>query len=144
MKLRYMRCNINMEVTEFRIGQSGTFSKTLTQTDVYSYAGISGDFNPVHVNEMEAKNSLFGKQVVHGMLTASLISTVIGTVMPGKGSIYLGQNLKFLKPVFFGDTITAVVTVLEIDVERSVLKLQTQEFNQYNDMVVDGTAMVKL
>lgn len=144
MKLRYMRCNINMEVTEFRIGQSGTFSKTLTQTDVYSYAGISGDFNPVHVNEMEAKNSLFGKQVVHGMLTASLISTVIGTVMPGKGSIYLGQNLKFLKPVFFGDTITAVVTVLEIDVERSVLKLQTQEFNQYNDMVVDGTAMVKI
>ena len=139
-----MRCNINMEVTEFRIGQSGTFSKTLTQTDVYSYAGISGDFNPVHVNEMEAKNSLFGKQVVHGMLTASLISTVIGTVMPGKGSIYLGQNLKFLKPVFFGDTITAVVTVLEIDVERSVLKLQTQEFNQYNDMVVDGTAMVKI
>lgn len=133
-----------MEVTEFRIGQSGTFSKTLTQTDVYSYAGISGDFNPVHVNEMEAKNSLFGKQVVHGMLTASLISTVIGTVMPGKGSIYLGQNLKFLKPVFFGDTITAVVTVLEIDVERSVLKLQTQEFNQYNDMVVDGTAMVKI
>jgi len=133
-----------MEVTEFRIGQSGTFSKTLTQTDVYSYAGISGDFNPVHVNEMEAKNSLFGKQVVHGMLTASLISTVIGTVMPGKGSIYLGQNLKFLKPVFFGDTITAVVTVLEIDVERSVLKLQTQEFNQYNDMVVDGTAMVKM
>lgn len=144
MKLRYMRCNINMEVTEFRIGQSGTFSKTLTQTDVYSYAGISGDFNPVHVNEMEAKNSLFGKQVVHGMLTASLISTVIGTVMPGKGSIYLGQNVKFLKPVFFGDTITAVVTVLEIDVERSVLKLQTQEFNQYNDMVVDGTAMVKI
>lgn len=133
-----------MEVTEFRIGQSGTFSKTLTQTDVYSYAGISGDFNPVHVNEMEAKNSLFGKQVVHGMLTASLISTVIGTVMPGKGSIYLGQNVKFLKPVFFGDTITAVVTVLEIDVERSVLKLQTQEFNQYNDMVVDGTAMVKI
>lgn len=133
-----------MNITDFKIGQSGSFSKTLTQTDVYMYAGICGDFNPVHVNEVEAGKSIFGKQVVHGMLSASLISTVIGTIMPGKGSIYLGQNLKFVKPVFFGDTITAVVTIIGIDDYKNILELQTQEFNQNNELVVDGTARVKI
>ena len=133
-----------MNITDFKIGQSGSFSKTLTQTDVYMYAGICGDFNPVHVNEVEAGKSIFGKQVVHGMLSATLISTVIGTIMPGKGSIYLGQNLKFVKPVFFGDTITAVVTIIGIDDYKNILELQTQEFNQNNELVVDGTARVKI
>lgn len=133
-----------MNITDFKIGQSGSFSKTLTQTDVYIYAGVCGDFNPVHVNEVEAGKSIFGKQVVHGMLSASLISTVIGTIMPGKGSIYLGQNLKFVKPVFFGDTITAVVTIIGIDDYKNILELQTQEFNQNNELVVDGTARVKI
>ena len=133
-----------MNITDFKIGQSGSFSKTLTQTDVYMYAGICGDFNPVHVNEVEAGKSIFGKQVVHGMLSASLISTVIGTIMPGKGSSYLGQNLKFVKPVFFGDTITAVVTIIGIDDYKNILELQTQEFNQNNELVVDGTARVKI
>lgn len=133
-----------MNIADFKIGQSGSFSKTLTQTDVYMYAGICGDFNPVHVNEVEAGKSIFGKQVVHGMLSASLISTVIGTIMPGKGSIYLGQNLKFVKPVFFGDTITAVVTIIGIDDYKNILELQTQEFNQNNELVVDGTARVKI
>lgn len=133
-----------MNITDFKIGQSGSFSKTLTQTDVYMYAGVCGDFNPVHVNEVEAGKSIFGKQVVHGMLSASLISTVIGTIMPGKGSIYLGQNLKFVKPVFFGDTITAVVTIIGIDDYKNILELQTQEFNQNNELVVDGTARVKI
>lgn len=133
-----------MDIANFKIGQSGSFSKTLTQSDVYMYAGISGDFNPVHVNSVEAETSIFGRQVVHGMLTASLISTVIGTVMPGNGSIYLGQDLKFVKPVFFGDTITAVVTVVGIDEKRKILELRTQEFNQNQDLVVDGTAKVKI
>lgn len=133
-----------MDIASFKIGQKGFFSKTLTQTDVYMYAGISGDFNPVHVNEVEAEKSIFRKQVVHGMLTASLISTVIGTIMPGKGSIYLGQNLKFIKPVFFGDTITAVVTITGIIKEKNILELETQEFNQNGELVVDGMAKVKI
>ena len=76
------------------------------------------------------------------MLTASLISTVIGTVMPGPGSIYLGQNLKFVKPVFFGDTITAVVTVMAIDNEKGILELKTEEYNQRDELVIKGTAKV--
>ena len=131
-----------MNVDNFKVGQSGRFSKTLTQSDVYSFAGIVGDFNPVHINEIEAKNSIFKKQVVHGMLTASLISTVIGTIMPGPGSIYLGQNLKFVKPVFFGDTITAVVTVMAIDNEKGILELKTEEYNQRDELVIKGTAKV--
>ena len=128
----------------FQIGESGSFSKTLTQTDVYNYAGICGDFNPVHINAEEAKNSIFQKQVCHGMLTASLISTVIGTIMPGPGSIYLGQTLKFLKPVFFGDTITATVTVIDINEEKGILTLKTEESNQNGDLVVAGEAKVKI
>ncbi len=129
---------------EFYVGQSGSFSKTLMQSDVYQFAGIVGDFNPVHMNEVEARNSIFGKQVCHGMLTASLISTVIGTVMPGQGSIYLGQTLKFLKPVFFGDTITATVTVTDIDEEKGILTLKTEETNQNDVLVVVGEAKVKV
>lgn len=129
---------------EFYVGQSGSFSKTLMQSDVYQFAGIVGDFNPVHMNEVEARNSIFGKQVCHGMLTASLISTVIGTVMPGQGSIYLGQTLKFLKPVFFGDTITATVTVTDIDEEKGILTLKTKETNQNDVLVVVGEAKVKV
>ena len=129
---------------EFYVGQSGSFSKTLMQSDVYQFAGIVGDFNPVHMNEVEARNSIFGKQVYHGMLTASLISTVIGTVMPGQGSIYLGQTLKFLKPVFFGDTITATVTVTDIDEEKGILTLKTEETNQNDVLVVVGEAKVKV
>lgn len=129
---------------EFYVGQSGSFSKTLMQSDVYQFAGIVGDFNPVHMNEVEARNSIFGKQVCHGMLTASLISTVIGTVMPGQGSIYLGQTLKFLKPVFFGDTITATVTITDIDKEKGILTLKTEETNQNDVLVVVGEAKVKV
>lgn len=129
---------------KYYVGQSGSFSKTLMQSDVYQFAGIVGDFNPVHMNAVEAQNSIFGKQVCHGMLTASLISTVIGTVMPGQGSIYLGQTLKFLKPVFFGDTITATVTVTAIDEEKGILTLKTEETNQNHVLVVVGEAKVKV
>lgn len=128
----------------FYIGQQGSFSKTLMQSDVYQFAGIIGDFNPMHVNAVEAKDSIFGKQVCHGMLTASLISTVIGTVMPGAGSVYMSQNLKFLKPVFFGDTITATVTIIGIDEKRNLLQLKTEETNQEGILVVSGEATVKI
>lgn len=129
---------------EYYIGQKGTFSKTITQSDVYNYAGISGDFNPIHINECEAEKSIFKKQICHGMLTASLISTVIGNIMPGKGSIYLEQNCRFVKPVFFGDTITAEVTVTAIDENKKILTLQTDEYNQTDEIVVKGMAKVKV
>lgn len=129
---------------DYYIGQKGTFSKTLIESDVYGYAGITGDFNPIHINRVEAQKSIFKKQVCHGMLTASLISTVIGTIMPGKGSVYLEQNCKFVKPVFLNDTITAEVTIVEIDEERRILTLQTDEYNQNHELVVTGNAKVKV
>ena len=93
------------------IGQKASFSKTITEGDVYSFAGLVGDFNSVHVNLIEAEKSMFGKRIAHGMLVGSFISTVLGMYLPGPGTIYLEQNCKFKNPVFMGDTITATVTV---------------------------------
>lgn len=135
----YQRCD-----DELYVGKSGSFSKTLTQSDAYNFAGICGDFNPIHINTNQANKMIFGKQVCHGMLTASLISTVIGTIMPGPGSIYLSQDIKFVRPVFFGDTITAIVTIINIDHNKGILTLKTKEYNQNNELVVDGQAKVKM
>lgn len=131
-------------MNKYYIGQRGTFSKTLMQSDVYNFAGICGDFNPIHIDAQVAAKSRFGKQVCHGMLTASLISTVIGNIMPGNGSVYLEQNTKFLRPVYFGDTITAKVEIVAIDAKKRILTLKTEEYNQANEMVVAGTAKVKV
>lgn len=127
-----------------KIGDYAEFSKTLTQCDVYEFAGITGDFNPVHVNSVAAKNSIFHKQVCHGMLTASLFSTVIGTKLPGQGSVYLEQNSKFLKPVYFNDTVTARLTVIDIDKDHGIVNLETNAFNQDGILVVTGNAKVKI
>lgn len=127
----------------FSIGQIAQFSKTISETDVYNFAGICGDFNPVHVNKVEAEKSIFGKQVVHGALVASLISTAIGMYLPGPGTIYMKQESKFLRPVYFGDTVTAIVEIVSID-ERQRATLRTQVINQRNECVIDGTALVKL
>lgn len=126
---------------ELYVGKEGKFTKTISEYDIYSFAGITGDFNPLHINIEEAKRSIFKKQVAHGMLVASLFSTVIGTIMPGKGSIYLSQNNQFLKPVFIGDTITAYVSVSQLEAEdRAVLK--TDAYNQNGECVIRGMANV--
>ncbi len=126
------------------IGQNASFAKTITETDVSMFAGISGDFNPVHINEEEARKSVFEKRIAHGMLSASLISTVLGMYLPGKGTIYLGQNLDFKKPVFIGDTITANAEVSEIiKPEKGIYKLKTWCVNQNDEVVIDGEAVVK-
>lgn len=125
-----------------RVGDTASFSKTVTETDVVLYAGISGDFNPVHVDAQAAKSSLFGQRIAHGMLSAGFISNVLGTQLPGPGSIYLGQELKFLKPVYIGDTVTAIVTVTERIVEKNRLKLSTVAINQRGETVITGTATV--
>lgn len=127
----------------FYEGKKGTFSKTISETDVYNFAGICGDFNPIHVNRIEAEKSFFGKQIVHGFLVASFISTVIGMQMPGPGTIYLGQKCKFLKPVYIGDTITAEVTIVSIDSKNNAV-LKTIVMNQDNVIVIEGEALVKL
>lgn len=129
---------------EIQMGDTGSVSKTITETDVILYAGITGDNNPVHVNDVEAKNSRFGQRIAHGMLTAGFISAVLGTCLPGKGTIYMGQTLKFLRPVLIGDTVTALAEVIEKNDEKRQIKFKTTVTNQEGKLVVDGEAQVML
>ena len=129
-------------IGEMKIGDSATFTKTISDTDIYLYAGISGDFNPAHVNQVEAEKGMFGKRIAHGMLSAGLISAVLGTMLPGPGTIYMGQELRFTKPVFVGDTITATITVAELIPEKNRAKLETVCTNQDGEVVIKGMATV--
>ena len=133
---------IGLTIDEIKIGDSASFQKTLTETDVYLYAGISGDINPAHINEEVMKDSMFSGRIAHGMLTASLISAVLGTQLPGPGTIYLGQELKFMAPVKFNDTIKATVKVIEKIEEKRRLVLETVCTNQAGTVVLSGKATV--
>lgn len=126
------------------IGQCESISKTITEKDVLEFAYITGDCNPIHVNEEEASKSIFGKRVAHGMLVGSLVSAVLGMKLPGKGTIYLEQVFKFLKPVFLEDTVTVIVTVDDIiNREKGIYKLSTIVKNQNDEITHDGYAVVK-
>lgn len=133
---------IGRKITEINIGDKASFEKTITETDVYLYAGITGDLNPAHINQISAEKSMFKGRIAHGMLTAGLISAVLGMYLPGPGTIYLGQELKFLAPVRFGDTIKAEVEVIEKNEERNRVKLKTTCTNQDGVIVLDGIATV--
>jgi len=124
------------------IGDTASLRKTITESDVYSFAGISMDFNPIHVDHEFARTTQFKQRIAHGILSASFISAVIGTTLPGKNTIYLGQNLKFTAPVFIGDTLTARVEVIEKIEAKKILKLKTDVVNQDNKVVVEGEATV--
>jgi 3-hydroxybutyryl-CoA dehydratase len=132
-----------MTFSELKIGQTATIQKTFSEADVTMFAGVSLDINPVHVSEGYAKDSLFGKRIVHGMLTASLISAVLGIQLPGPGTIYLGQELKFMAPVYLGDDITAKVEIIELRPEKKIVRLNTTCVNQDGKTVVSGVATVK-
>lgn len=124
------------------IGDKASFSKTISEADIYAFAGITGDFNPVHVDEQYAGKSRFKKRIAHGMLTASFISTVLGTDLPGANTIYLSQEVKFTAPSFIGDTLTAEVEVIEKRDDKNILTLKTIVTNQDGIVVVDGQARV--
>ena len=123
------------------LGDTAEFSKTFSEADIYLYAGISGDFNPAHVNEAYARNTYFKTRIAHGMLPAGLISAVIGTQLPGAGSIYMQQTLSFLAPVHMGDTITARVEVVE-KIDKKKVRLKTICTNQNEVIVLEGEAVV--
>ena len=131
-----------LTIDQLEVGQKASFTKTVTEADVYNYAGVSGDFNPAHMNEEYAKNTAFKTRIAHGMLSAGFISAVLGTQLPGPGTIYLNQDLRFTKPVHFGDTITATITVEELIKEKNRAILKTVCTNQDGDVVVEGTAKV--
>jgi 3-hydroxybutyryl-CoA dehydratase len=130
-------------IDEIKLGDKASVEKTISETDVYLYAGITGDFNPAHVNQVEAGKTRFNGRIAHGMLSAGLISAVLGTELPGPGAIYMGQELKFLAPVRIGDTIKAEVEVIEIIEEKNRIKLRTCCYNQNGEMVIEGMALVR-
>ena len=131
-------------INNWRVGDKACFSKTISETDVYLFAGITGDFNPVHVNQIIAENSFACTRIVHGALISGMVSTVIGMKLPGSGTIYMEQDSKFLRPVCIGDTIVATVVVEEvINNAKRVIKLRTYVKNQRDELVLDGYAIVK-
>ncbi|MBW2636540.1 MAG: MaoC family dehydratase [Deltaproteobacteria bacterium] len=129
-------------IVELGLHDKAEFAKTISETDIYLYAGVSGDFNPAHINEEYAKNTFFKTRIAHGMLSAGFISMVIGTKLPGPGTIYLDQCLKFLAPVRIGDTITARVEVIEIMNDKNKVRLKTDCINQDGITVLEGEAVV--
>jgi 3-hydroxybutyryl-CoA dehydratase len=127
---------------ELQPGDSASFSKTISEGDIYLFAGITGDFNPAHVNAPEAARGMFKQRIAHGMLTGSFISTVIAMKLPGPGTIYVGQDLQFRAPVFIGDTVTATVECTEKLDQRKWVKFKTTVTNQDGKVVVAGVATV--
>ncbi len=124
------------------IGDSASITKTITDADIHAFAEVTGDHNPLHLNDEYAAKTRFGRRIAHGMLSASLISAVLANELPGAGSVYLSQTLKFVKPVFPGDTVTARVTVIAIRDDKPITTLETVCMNQNNEPVLKGEATV--
>ncbi|MCC7054963.1 MAG: MaoC family dehydratase [Gemmatimonadaceae bacterium] len=127
----------------FVVGQSAQLERTLAEADVVAFAAVTGDHNPVHLDEAAAASSPFGGRIVHGMLTASLFSTLLATELPGPGVIYLSQTLNFLRPVRLGDTVVARVEITAIDAARRRITLSTTVLNARGKPVVSGEAVVQ-
>jgi 3-hydroxybutyryl-CoA dehydratase len=131
-------------MSKMKVGDSATSSLLITEDVIGKFAEASSDYNPIHLDEEHAKKSIFGKRIAHGMLAASVISSIIGNKLPGPGAIYLGQNLKFLAPVFIDDKVTATVEVISIRDDKPIISMRTICANQNGTIVVDGEATVRL
>lgn len=128
--------------TDFIVGEKARLSKVVTEADVEAIAEVTGDYNPVHVNEVFAQKTRFKGRIAHGMLSAGLISAVLGTKLPGAGAIYLSQSLNFLAPVRIGDEITAEVEVTKWREDKNIIHLETRCFNQKGKDVLSGEAVL--
>ena len=128
---------------DLTIGQTASLTKAFTEKDVELFAELSLDKNELHINDEYAKESIFKQRIVHGFLSGSLISAVIGTILPGKGAIYLHQDMDFKKPVYIGEEITAVVEVERLKEEKRICYLQTRCENREGEVKISGNAIVK-
>ncbi|MFL7810809.1 MAG: MaoC family dehydratase [Anaerolineae bacterium] len=126
----------------FYVGEQASLTKTVTDSDVATFAELIGDHNPIHTDDQYARNSRFGRRVAHGIFTGGLISAVLGNHLPGPGAIYLSQQLEFLAPVFIGDTITAIVEVTSWRPEKRIITCKTDAFNQEEKQVVTGQSVL--
>jgi 3-hydroxybutyryl-CoA dehydratase len=133
---------IGKTIDQISVGDAARFTKTIGESDIYLYAGITGDFNPAHVNEEFASKTFFKTRIAHGMLSAGLISTLLGTVLPGPGTIYLKQELEFTAPVKIGDTVTARVEVTQVEADKNRVTLDTTAVNSQGKTVIQGRAAV--
>jgi 3-hydroxybutyryl-CoA dehydratase len=133
---------IGKTIDQLGLGDKAEFTKTISESDIYLFAGLTGDLNPAHINEPYAQNTFFKARIAHGMLMAGFISAVIGMQLPGPGSIYIRQELNFLAPARIGDTITARVEVSQIQAEKNRITLRTTCTNQENKLVLDGEATI--
>jgi 3-hydroxybutyryl-CoA dehydratase len=129
-------------IEDIHVGDKAEFSKTVSESDIYQYAGITGDFNPAHINEHYAAGTFFKTRIAHGMLSAGFISNVLGNQLPGPGAVYIKQNLIFLAPVRIGDTITATAEVTNVLIEKNRVTLATRCVNQDGTLVIDGEAVL--
>ena len=128
---------------DLKLGMSALYSRTITDTDLRNFSGVTGDTNPMHLNEEYARETRFKRCIVHGMLTASMLSTVIGTKLPGPGGLYVSQTLNFKLPVYVGDTVYAKAEIIELLVERRRIRLSTT-CTVNNQIVLEGEALVQL
>lgn len=129
------------DIEDLEVGMTATFAKTITEADIVLFAGVSGDNNAVHINEEFAASSMFGGRIAHGMLTASVISAAIANKLPGPGTVYLSQNLRFRAPVRPGETVRATVTVESLTESHRHVRLSTV-CHVGDKIVVDGDALV--
>ncbi len=131
-----------MKFVDFKVGMKDQTRKTITEADVVLFSAVSTDINPLHLSEEAAKNGIFKKRVAHGILVSGLISAVLGNKLPGPGTVYLGQELRFVAPVYIGDDICAEAEIIEIRPEKRIIKLQTTCTNQRGEKVITGVATV--
>ena len=129
--------------SEFNVGDRVSWSRTMTEADVSNFAGVTGDFNPIHINELYAKQTMFGRRIVQGLLVASLFGAA-GAPFFGMGSIYVGHSQRFLAPVFIGDTVTAIVEVKELRPEKQIIVTHSYIVNQDGKTVIDGEQILKI
>jgi 3-hydroxybutyryl-CoA dehydratase len=138
----YFQEILGYSIDEIEVGDIASFGKTITESDIYQFASTTCDFNPAHVNEVYAAGTFFKKRIAHGMLTTSLISNVLGTIMPGPGTIFVSQNVQFMAPVYIGDTITAEVEIIELNHEKNRAKFGCKCINQAGTVVLKGEGVV--
>lgn len=126
------------------VGETATLSKTISDDDIRAFADLTGDHNPVHLDDEFAAKSRFGRRIAHGMLSASLISALLANKLPGQGTVYLSQTLQFVAPVYPGDTVTARVTVTKVREDKPIVTLATVCLNQHDETLIKGEAVVLL
>lgn len=127
-----------------RVGDRASISRQFTEAELAAFADLAADHNPIHLNAEFARTTAFGRRIVHGMLAASLFSGLLGERLPGRGTVYLGQELRFLRPLYLGEAVTANVEVIAIREDKPIVTLRTWCTDAAGEVLIDGQAVVKI